>query len=69
MLDVAKREIERRAHLAERRLQRHAGDLAVDLAAARVKAAMTDADRLRLVDRYLLQVRPEAAGREPRAGE
>jgi F0F1-type ATP synthase membrane subunit b/b' len=62
MLENARREIDRRVHLAERRLQRRAAELAVDLATDRVKRTITAADQARLVDRYLEQVRPETIG-------
>jgi F-type H+-transporting ATPase subunit b len=62
MLENATREIDRRGHLAERRLVRRAGELAVDVATGRLKRAITDADQRRLVDRYLEQVRPETMG-------
>jgi len=60
LLDQARREIDRRVHVAERELTKRAGDLAVDLATVRAKQAITEADQQRLVDRYLEQVRPDA---------
>jgi F-type H+-transporting ATPase subunit b len=62
MLENAKREIARRAQLAERRLLQLAGELAIAVAAERVKKTITDADHRRLVDRYVEQVRPETIG-------
>lgn len=62
LLENARREIDRRGQLAERRLLQRAGDLAVDLATERVKRTITDADQARLLDRYLEQVRPETIG-------
>ncbi len=56
-LDVARREIESQLRVAERELRHRAGELAVDVATARVKRTITDADQERLVDRYLAQVR------------
>lgn len=62
MLDNAKREIDRRVQLAERRLLQRAGELAVNVATERVRSRITDADQSRLLDRYLDQVRPETMG-------
>jgi F-type H+-transporting ATPase subunit b len=56
LLDHARREIEGRLKLAERELIRHAAALAVAVATERVKRTMTEADQLRLADRYLAQV-------------
>jgi len=56
LLEVTKREISTQVKIAERELMRRASDLAVNVAADRVKATITDADQLRLVDRYLVQV-------------
>jgi F-type H+-transporting ATPase subunit b len=56
LIEHATRDIDWQLRIAERDLQRHAGSLAVDLATKRVKATMTDADQLRLVDRYVAQV-------------
>jgi F0F1-type ATP synthase membrane subunit b/b' len=62
MLENARLEIGRRAHVAERRLHRRAGELAVDVATDRVKRTITDADQRRLLDKYLEQVGPETLG-------
>lgn len=56
LLDVTRREISVQLKLAERALMARAADLAVAVASARVKATITEADQLRLVDRYLVQV-------------
>jgi F0F1-type ATP synthase membrane subunit b/b' len=53
---MTRRDISVQLRFAERTLIRRAADLAVDVAAARVKTTITDADQIRLVDRYLLQV-------------
>ena len=56
LIEQSKRDIDWQLRIAERDLQRHAGALAVDLATTRVKATITDADQVRLVDRYVAQV-------------
>jgi len=56
LLEVTKREIGTQVKIAERDLMKRASDLAVKVAADRIKATITDADQLRLVDRYLGQV-------------
>ena len=56
LLDVTRREISLQLRLAERALTKHAADLAVAVASERVKTTITEADQLRLVDRYLVQV-------------
>ena len=56
LLDQARREIEAQVRLAERDLVKHAADLAVALAAERIKGSITFGDQLRLIDRYLVQV-------------
>jgi F-type H+-transporting ATPase subunit b len=58
LLDQAKREIETQLRLAERELKKRAGELAVEVATARVKRTITDRDQARLVDQYVAQVRP-----------
>ena len=56
LLDVTRRDIGVQLKLAERALMKRAADLAVEVASERVKAIITEADQLRLVDRYLVQV-------------
>lgn len=56
LIEHATRDIDWQLKIAERDLQKHAGGLAVDLATKRVKATITDADQIRLVDRYVAQV-------------
>jgi F-type H+-transporting ATPase subunit b len=57
LLDQAKREIATELRVAERDLKKRAGELAVSVATERLKAAITDADQVRLVDRYVVQVK------------
>lgn len=57
MLAQARREVDVQLRLAERELARRTGELAVDVATARVKQTITDQDQARLVQRYLQQVR------------
>ncbi len=57
LLDKAKREIDSELRVAERDLKKRAGELAVAVATDRVKRTITDADQVRLVDRYVAQVR------------
>jgi F-type H+-transporting ATPase subunit b len=56
LLDQAAREIDQRVRLAKRELLEHAADLTIDVARAKIQSEITDADRSRLVDRYLSQV-------------
>lgn len=56
LIDNATRDIDWQLRIAERDLKTHAAALAVDLATKRVKATITDADQVRLVDRYVAQV-------------
>ncbi|MCX6550858.1 MAG: ATP synthase F0 subunit B [Acidobacteria bacterium] len=56
LLEQATRDIEWQLRIAQRDLTKHAADLAVDLASARVKTTITSADQLRLVDRYVGQI-------------
>ena len=53
LLEQARREIDAQLKLAERALVAHTADLAVAVAATRVKATITAADQARLVDQYL----------------
>lgn len=64
LLDQAHREIDAQLKLAERQLVAHTADLAVAVAAARVKSIITADDQARLVDQYLgrLASAPAAGG-------
>jgi F-type H+-transporting ATPase subunit b len=64
LLDQARREIDAQLKLAERQLVARTADLAVGIAAARVKSTITAADQARLVDQYLgrLASAPAAGG-------
>ena len=53
LLEQARREIDAQLKLAERQLLARTADLAVAVAAKRVKATITAEDQARLVDRYL----------------
>jgi F-type H+-transporting ATPase subunit b len=53
LLDQARREIDSQIKLAERALVAHTADLAVGVAARRVKSTITAEDQARLVDHYL----------------
>jgi F-type H+-transporting ATPase subunit b len=57
LLEQARREIDLQVKVAQRELVSHAADLAVGLAAERIKTAITDEDQQRLVDRYVQQLR------------
>ena len=57
LLEQARREIEVQTRLAKREILEHAADLSVQLATDRLKQEVTPADQVRLVDRYLEQVR------------
>jgi F-type H+-transporting ATPase subunit b len=56
LIEQARRDIDWQLKIAERDLQKHAAALAIELATARVKATITEADQVRLVDRYVAQV-------------
>jgi F-type H+-transporting ATPase subunit b len=56
LLDQAAREIDQRMRLARRELLEYAADLSVGTAETRIREQITDADRARLVERYLSQV-------------
>jgi F-type H+-transporting ATPase subunit b len=56
MLEQARREIALQVRAAERMLRRRAGELAVDVAAERLRQTIGTTDHARLVDRYLNQV-------------
>jgi F-type H+-transporting ATPase subunit b len=57
LLAHARREIEMQLRLARRELTEHAAQLAVDIAAQRIRRSITADDQLRLVDRYTAQLR------------
>lgn len=57
LLDQARREIDLQVKVAERELVAHAADLAVGVAADRIKKNIGDEDQKRLVDRYVQQLR------------
>ena len=57
LLDQARREIDLQVKGAERELVSHAADLAVNVAAGRIKQTITDEDQKRLVDQYLQQLK------------
>lgn len=68
LLEQARREIDSQLKLAERQLVARTADLAVEVAARRVKSTITAEDQARLVDQYLgrLAAAP-AADRQVRA--
>ncbi len=57
LLTQTSREIDVRLQTAQRELSDHAAQLALDLAAKRLSTEMTPADHMRLVDRYVDQVK------------
>lgn len=59
LLEQARREIEFQVRIAKREILEHAANVAVDLAADRIKTAITPADQDRLADGYLNQVKSE----------
>jgi F-type H+-transporting ATPase subunit b len=56
LIDQARREVESQVRTAERMLLKRAGELAVNVATERVRRTITDADQVRLVDRYVAEV-------------
>ena len=64
LIEQSTRDIDWQLKIAERDLRQHAGARAVDLATKRVKATITDADQVRLLDRYVSQVAAGAQGQE-----
>lgn len=60
LLEQARREIDLQVKAAERELVSHAADLAVGVAAERIKKNITDEDQKRLVDRYVEQLKGSA---------
>ena len=59
LLEQARREIDAQVKVAERELVSHAADLAVGVAAERIKKNITDDDQKRLVDRYVQQLKAD----------
>ena len=57
LLEQARRDIDHQVKVAERELVNHAADLAVGVAAARIKKTITDDDQRRLADRYVRQLK------------
>jgi ATP synthase F0 subunit b len=57
LVDDVQRDIDVRVRVARKQLAEHAADLAVGLAADRVRQTITDADQARLIDRYTDQVK------------
>ena len=57
ILEETRREIDVQLRLAHRELVTHAADLAVQVARGRIAERITNEDQLRLVDRYLQQVK------------
>ena len=66
VLEQARRDIDQHVKVAERELVSHAADLAVAVAAERIRKTITDDDQKRLADRYVQQLRGAgAAGGQP----
>jgi F-type H+-transporting ATPase subunit b len=63
LLDQARRDIDQLVKVAERDLVSHAADLAVGVAAERIRNTMTDDDQKRLADRYIQQLKDTPGGR------
>jgi F-type H+-transporting ATPase subunit b len=63
LLEQARRDIDRHVKVAERELMNHAADLAVGVAAERIRKTITDDDQKRLADRYVQQLKG-SAGRQ-----
>jgi F-type H+-transporting ATPase subunit b len=57
LVDDVQRDIDVRVRVARKQLAEHAAELAVGLAADRVRQTITDADQARLIDRYADQVK------------
>lgn len=57
LLEQATREIDQRVRLARRELLEHAATLTVNVAQRKISDEITDADRARLVDRYVAEVK------------
>jgi F-type H+-transporting ATPase subunit b len=57
LADQTRREIERQLVAARRALAEHAADLAVGVARARLARELTPEEQMRLIDRYVVQMR------------
>jgi F0F1-type ATP synthase membrane subunit b/b' len=57
LIEEMKRDVDMRVRVARKQLAEHAADLAVGLAADRVRQTITDAEQTRLIDRYTAQVK------------
>jgi F-type H+-transporting ATPase subunit b len=57
LLEQARRDIDHQVKVAERELVSHAADLAVGVAAERIKKTISDDDQKRLTDRYVQQLK------------
>ena len=62
LLEQARRDIDQHVKIAERELVSHAADLAVGVAAERIRKSITDDDQKRLADRYVQQLKGTAGG-------
>ena len=62
LLEQARRDIDQHVKVAERELVNHAADLAVAVAAERIRKTITEDDQKRLADRYVQQLRGAAGG-------
>jgi F-type H+-transporting ATPase subunit b len=62
LLEQARRDIDQHVKVAERELVSHAADLAVAVAAERIRQTITDDDQKRLADRYVQQLRGAGGG-------
>jgi F-type H+-transporting ATPase subunit b len=60
LVGQTRREIDLQAMMAERELLERTADIAVRVAAERIRRDVTDRDQLRLIDRYVEQVRTES---------
>lgn len=60
LIDQTRREIELQERAARRALMRHAADLAVAVAAARIRKQITSEDHVRLLDQYAAKVQQGA---------
>jgi F0F1-type ATP synthase membrane subunit b/b' len=57
LIDDLQRDVDVRVRVARKQLAEHAADLAVGLAAERVRQTITDGEQTRLIDRYTSQVK------------